>query len=140
MEKSTYDYINNYCTEKYDGILVQAERDYVLRKFLDSYYSSIQTFINDNGGRNPTDAEEKALISSLMNNNTMNSFIDSAKAYYTEYKAEIENDYQKKVDKPAFWKNVGSSVLGSFIYSILLAIIFWVGKDQIGAWLMSLTK
>ena len=55
MDKSTYDAINKYCTSKYNGFLVQAEKDYILRKFLDSYYESLKKFAETNG----TEADEQ---------------------------------------------------------------------------------
>jgi len=40
----------------------------------------------------------------------------------------------------SFWDGVASSILGSFLFSILLLIVFWVGKDQIESWLRAITS
>ena len=78
--------------------MVQPERDFVLRKFLDSYYEAIEKYKEVN----------------------------------------IESDFKKMQDKPAFWKSVATSILANSIYSIILIIIFWVAKDQIATWLAQL--
>ena len=139
MNEDTYNKINDYCTMKYNGILVQPERDYVLRKFLDSYYEANDKFVKAHNSK-PTPAEEQTIIDSLLNDSTLLSYIDSAKTYYEKFKNNIENEYKKKQDKPVFWKNIATSILSNFIYSIILIIIFWVAKDQIAVWLAQLVK
>lgn len=137
MDKSTYDKINEYCTSKYSGMLVQPERDFVLRKFLESYYEAVDRY-KDTHKSDPSPAEEQTIISSLLNESTLLSYIDSAKNYYEKFKNNIENDFKKTQDKPAFWKGVATSILANLIYSIILIIIFWVAKDQISTWLAQL--
>lgn len=138
MNKNTYDTINEYCTTKYKGILVQAEKDYVLRKFLDSYYEAIQKFESDNG-RKPSGTDEQTIISSLLNESTLLSYTESAKAYYEKFKYSIELEFEKKQKNNNFWGNVWNSIVANFIYSILLIIVFYVAKDQISSWLLQLT-
>lgn len=137
MDKFTYDKINEYCTEKYQGVLIQPERDYVLRKFLDSYYEAIDKY-KENNNLEPTVLEEQTIINSLLNESTLLSYVDSAKGYYEKFTSKLENDFKKRQEKPAFWKSVGSSILANLIYSIILIIIFIVGKDQITTWLIQL--
>jgi len=137
MTKDTYDKINAYCTEKYDGVLIQPERDYILRKFLDSYYEAIEKYKETNQTE-PTEAEEQTIVNSLLNESTLLSYVDSAKGYYEKFVGNIENDLRKKQDRPAFWKNICGSILANLIYSIILIIIFFVAKDQIATWLIQL--
>lgn len=138
MDKAAYDYINDYCSNKYPGVLLTTERDFVLRKFLDSYFAAIDSFKEQHKGNEPTQDEEKTIISSLMNDNTMNSYIDSAKSYYEKYKTSIENEYRKKLDFPNFWKNIGINILSNLLYSAILIVVFLIAKDQIATWLASL--
>lgn len=139
MDKSTYDAINKYCTSKYNGFLVQAEKDYILRKFLDSYYESLKKFAETNG----TEADEqqkKTIATSLLSDSNLDSYIDSAKNYYQQWTSNIESDFQKKQQKGSFWKDVGINILANTFYSIILIILFWVAKDQITNWLTQLMK
>lgn len=133
MKKDTYDIINNYCTSKYKGVLIQPERDYVLRKFLDSYYESIDRFTETHKCP-PTSEEEQTIIDSLL------SYIETSKNYYEKFRYNIENDVKKKMDKPAFLKNILTSILANLIYSVILIILFFVAKDQITTWLTQLTS
>ena len=137
MNKATYDKINDYCTTKYEGVLVQAERDFVLRKFLDSYYEAVDKY-KEVHMSDPSPVEEQTIIDSLLIESTLISYIDSAKKYYEEFRTNVENDFKKKQERPIFWKNVATSILANFIYSIILIIIFFVAKDQIASWLIQL--
>ncbi len=139
MKKDTYDIINNYCTSKYKGVLIQPERDYVLRKFLDSYYESIDRFTETHKCP-PTSEEEQTIIDSLLNESTLLSYIESSKNYYEKFRYNIENDVKKKMDKPAFLKNILTGILANLIYSVILIILFFVAKDQITTWLTQLTS
>lgn len=139
MKKDTYDIINNYCTSKYKGVLIQPERDYVLRKFLDSYYESIDRFTETHKCP-PTSEEEQTIIDSLSNESTLLSYIETSKNYYEKFRYNIENDVKKKMDKPAFLKNILTSILANLIYSVILIILFFVAKDQITTWLTQLTS
>lgn len=137
--KAVYKYINDFCSN-YKGFLTQQECDYVLRKFFDSYTSAIHNFEISNPGKQPTQDDENTILNSLMNDDTMNSFIDSAKSNFAKYKAEIENDYQKRAATSSFGKSILIGVIANFAYSIILLIAFWLGKDLIAGWLSSLLK
>ena len=95
MDKSTYDAINKYCTSKYNGFLVQAEKDYILRKFLDSYYESLKKFAETNGTE-ANEQQKKTIATSLLSDSNLDSYIDSAKNYYQQWTSNIESDFQKK--------------------------------------------
>lgn len=137
MNKTTYDKINEYCTTKYEGVLVQAERDFVLRKFLDSYYEAVDKY-KELHKSEPSQTEEQTIINSLLIESTLLSYIDSAKNYYEKFRTNIESDFKKKQDKPIFWKSVATNILANLIYSIILIIFFFVAKDQIATWLIQL--
>lgn len=134
INKSAYELINDYCTTKYEGVITQIERDFVLRKFLDSYFETVEKFKEDNG-QEPNESEQQTIINSLLNENTLLSYVDSAKNYYDRFKDGVENEIKKKQNKSSFWKSVLGSVLANLIYSIILIIVFYVAKDQISSWL-----
>lgn len=137
MDKSAYDVINDFCENKYNDVLVPAERDYVIRKFFDSYAESIEKYKADHG-EYPADEQETTIINSLLIDNNLKSYADSAKSNYEKLVNSIESDFKRKQNRSGFLKNVVSSVLASFIYSIILIVIFWVARDQISTWLMQL--
>lgn len=137
MDKITYDKINEYCNKKIGRILVQAERDYILRKFLDSYYEAVDKY-KEVHNSDPTDEEKKTILNSLLNDSTLLSYGDSAKSYYEEIRRNIENELQKKQGGPVFFKSFVTSILANLAYSIIIIIIFVIAKDQIAVWLLQL--
>lgn len=139
MDKITYNKINEYCTTRYGRVLDQPERDYILRKFLESYYEAVDRYKEVHHSE-PSPIEEKTIINSLLNESTLLSYSDSAKSYYEKFKNDIENNFKKKQDKATFGKNVATSILANLIYSIILIIIFFVANDQIATWLIQLSS
>lgn len=137
MDKSAYDRINEFCTSQKDIVLLQPERDYVLRKFLDSYYTAMENHKTQTGNE-PTQEEIQTILTSLLNKNTLSSYVDSANKYYKDFIENKENDFKKQHNRSSFWKNVLGSVLANLLYSIILIIIFYVAKDQISSWLTQL--
>lgn len=137
MNKDTYDKINKYCMEKCNGNLTQPEKDYVLRKFFDSYYEAVEKYKEAHHAE-PNIVEEQTIINSLLNESTILSYIDSAKAYYEKIVSSIESTVKKKQDKRAFWKNIGQNILANLIYAIISIVVFFVAKDQITTWLIQL--
>lgn len=137
MDKIIYDKINEYCNKKLGRVLVQAERDYILRKFLDSYYEAVEKYIEVNNS-DPTDEGKRTILNSLLNDSTLLSYSDSAKGYYEEIRRNIENEFQKRQGKPTFLVGVATSIVANLAYSIILLIIFFIAKDQIAVWLIQL--
>ncbi len=139
MDKSTYDSINDYCTSKYSGFLVPAEKDYIIRKFLDSYYESLEKFKQTNG-KEADEQQQKTIITSLLSESNLNSYIDSAKTYYQQWTSNLEVEFQKRQQKKSFFKDIGTNILANILYSVLLIFIFWIAKDQITSWLTQLMQ
>jgi hypothetical protein len=119
--------------------LVQAEKDYILRKFLDSYYESLKKFAETNGVE-ADEQQKKTIVTSLLSDSNLDSYIDSAKNYYQQWTSNLELDFQKKQQKGSFWKDMGINILANVFYSIILIVLFWVAKDQITSWLTQLMK
>lgn len=138
MEKATYDQIMDYCTNKYGKFLIQPEKDYVLRQFMDSYFQVLDNYKKENNGTEPNENQKKTMISSLLNDATLHSYADSAQSYYQKFTANIESEYAKKIGGFSFLKNMGANILANFLYSIILILVFWVAKDQIATWLSQL--
>lgn len=137
MDRITYDKINEYCAPKHNRILVQAEKDYILRRFLDSYYQALDQYRETNG-IDADEGQQQIIISSLLNESTVQSYIDSANSYYIKLESNLENKFRKKFDKPLFWRSVSIGILANLLYSIGLLILFFVAKNQITSWIMQL--
>lgn len=138
MEKTTYDQIMDYCTNKYDKFLMQPEKDFVFRQFMESYYQGLESQKQKNQGTEPDENQKKDMLNFLLTDATLHSYADSAQSYYKRYTETIESEYAKKVGKSSFLKSLGASILANFLYSIILILVFWVAKDQIATWLSQL--
>lgn len=137
MNKSTYDTINEYCNKKTSTILVQAEKDYVLRMFLESYYSAVEAYKND-FGTDPTEEQEKIIMNSLLNDNSLMGYVTNANTYYRSFKSEIETKYQKTLSRGSFLATVFTNVFSNVVYSALLIFLFVIAREQITSWLTGL--
>ena len=76
----------------------------------------------------------------LLTNKNIELFVNKA-----EYKLKKDNEkviepYKKEFSRKNFKMSVYSSILGNFIYSMLLLLIFWVAGSQILSWLQSLVS
>ena len=138
MDKLAYDKIKEYCTQHNDAIS-DPERDFMVRKFCDSFYRTIEVKELEKGS-SLTSAEINFIRDALLSDDTLNNSVTSAKNYFSR----IENDYldkfKKTVDRVDFWRSVWASVVASFFYSILLLFAFFVSKDQISSWVNSLDR
>lgn len=139
MNKAAYDKINEYCSSRCKDVLAQAERDYVLRQFMDSYFQALQRFCEEHNTA-PSPDDEQNILNSLLNDSTLHSYVISAQKSYGDFKAEIEKDYAKKTKPASFWASIGTSIFANLLYSIILILIFWVAKDQIATWLTQLAQ
>ena len=137
MTQDVYNRIIEYCTTKYDGVLVQVERDFVLRNFLDCYFAAIeeQTRINQ---KPLTKEQQETILNSLLTDSIMNDNITLAKKYYEDLQNTMKSDFEKQQNKVSILKEIAISIFSNFIYSIILIIVFWVAKDQLSSWLSQL--
>lgn len=140
MDKDTYDYIMEYCSQKYDHFLTQHEKDSVLRQFIQSYFQAIDVYKNEHAQTEPDEEQKKTMIKSLLSDNTLHGYADSSQIYYKNITDTIEAEYAKKLGKQSFWKSVFASILANLLYAISLIALFWVAHDQITSWLTQLLQ
>lgn len=136
MTQDVYNKINEYCTSKFDGVLVPAERDYVLRTFLDSYYAAVDEQTKAN--QPLTQEQEETILKSLLTEKIMSEKIALSQKYYKELKDSLKADFEKEQSKSSFFKDVGVNLVSNLIYSIALILLFVVAEDQLSSWLSQL--
>ena len=87
--------------------------------------------------KDPTLTSE-AIQRILLTDNSIQSHIRSAdEALADQIELEIKR-VKKEIGTKSFWLSVLTGVIGNVAYSLLLVLIFYLAKDQIGAWLISL--
>lgn len=135
MDKSTFDRINTYCDQNHK--ITQTERDFVIRKFLESQLNAIEAKEIQKGA--PLTPKERSDIEdALLNNISLESTVIAAKSYYTSLEERFFSQFKKNTNSSTFWNSVWTNIAANIIYSIFLIIVFFVAKDQISSWLDSL--
>jgi hypothetical protein len=137
MDKHSFDTINQFCDDNKET-MTQVHRDFMIRKFAESYYSAIEERRKTNP--NLTQVDKDNIRDVLLNKNNLENILVASQNNYNTIKDQYYVDFKKRIDKGSFLKSILASVIASVIYSVSLIFIFWIAKDQIASWLISLTK
>ncbi|MEA0554183.1 hypothetical protein U1P98_01100 [Lysinibacillus irui] len=137
MDKSSLDRIEKFC-DKQKSTIRRTHRDFMIRRFLESYFNQISER-EKKQRKSLTESEKESIREAFLDENNLQNMLIAADDFYETLEAQYESNFNKK-NGGGFLKNVFASITGSFVYSILLIIIFWVAKDQLATWLSSLAK
>jgi len=131
MNKAAFDEIIEFCNKHNDFFLTDIEKNYVIKSVLDSYYNTIEKHKKSNGA-NPTPDEERAMMSTLLEKATLSNFAVSANKHYQQIKSNHENEFRKTLkETTSGWKSFFIAIAANLAYSLLLALLFFVAKDNI---------
>jgi len=136
LDKSTFNRINSFCDNNNTS---QTERDFVIRKFLESLLNALETKERQKGS-SLTDQEIKDIQDALLNDITLESLVVSGRSYFSTLEERFFLQFQKNNKNNNFWQAVGTNIAANVLYSIFLIIMFVVAKDQISSWIDSLYK
>jgi len=76
----------------------------------------------------------------LLTPDAIEGYISRAEATIDAAADELRKTYEKAFKLKQFWTSVLASVLAAFIYSLILIVVFWLGRNQIYTWLQQLTQ
>lgn len=136
MDKSTFDKINNFCDQQKQSVS-DAERDTVIRKFLESMFIAISKK-EDEKGASLTPQEKKDIQNALLTDTYLDNILVASRQHHSTIEDLLLQKFQKNNGKSNFWSSVWTNVLANVIYSLVLIIGFILGKDLISSWLSSL--
>lgn len=85
-----------------------------------------------------TRANVKNVESALLTTTWLDNAIIAAESIAYKVDTEKIESLINKRNTEGFLAAVLSSALGSFLFSIVLIVLFWMGRDQIRAWLEAL--
>lgn len=126
--------ISDYCTRAGKSLHV---RNHAFCLFVSALDNALKEHADRTGSpAKPKEAADKH--DALLTEDSILGFVTRAEHLVEKAASEIREPYKATIDSKQFWMSVWSSVLASFIYSIILLIVFWVAKDQIISWLQSL--
>ncbi|MED4632871.1 hypothetical protein P9443_08080 [Peribacillus frigoritolerans] len=135
MDKSTFDKINKFC-DKQQGVS-DAERDTVIRKFLETMFNAMTTKETQKGSP-LTSREIKDIQDVFLTDGNLSNILVAAKQYHATLEDLLLQKFQKNNGKSNFWHSVWTNIAANAIYSVVLILGFILGKDLISSWLSSL--
>lgn len=86
-----------------------------------------------------TQQELSDLENTFLNEDFVEDYVKEAIRSYEKRRELDFQPYFKESNGGGFWKSVGASILASFVYSVLLVVIFYIAKDQIETWLKAVS-
>ncbi|MGG4155067.1 hypothetical protein [Bacillus muralis] len=132
MDKSTFDKINNFC-DRHKSVS-DAERDTVIRKFLETMFNAMTTKETQKGS-SLSPREIKDIQDALLTDVNLVNILVAAQQYHTTSEDLLLQKFQKNNGKSNFWHSVWTSIAANAIYSVVLILGFILGKDLISSWL-----
>lgn len=136
MDKSTFDKINNFCDQQKQSVS-DAERDTVIRKFLESLFRAILEKENEKGS-SLTPQETKDIQNALLTDSNLDNILVASRQYHSKIEDVLLQKFQKNNGKSNFWSSIWTNIVANVIYSLILILGFILGKDLISSWLSSL--
>ena len=137
MNKNSFDTIQKYCDRQNETITTN-ERDFMIRKFMESVFDAIEIHKANNDGSEPSAKEVATIEQTLLVESNLESFVDSAKKFYLSTQQSLIVDYDKKFKRASIWRDVGIGVLSAFLYSLLLVLFYLIAQEHIAEWLRNL--
>ncbi len=93
----------------------------------------ISDAVSETSDENQLESKMEALSSEK----TMDKYVISARQTYNTAMTQVRISVQNE-NKKSIWHEIGVGVAASFIYSFIVVIIIYIGKDQFGTFISSL--
>lgn len=126
---NAFDVITEYCLKNGKSFAVRNHAYCV-------YVQALDEAITRTGATTPRTIDNTS--AALLSESAIESYVTNAERFSDqltmEAVAKLVNDRRFK----DFFYSVGSSVVGSLLFTILLVAMFWIGRDQIRSWLVAL--
>lgn len=127
-------------SSNYKGAIInQAEIDFMYRRFSEILLSAIEDFEQKNN-RQISQAEYVLLRDSNLSNSNLETLYISAHTHYQYIEQDIKSSVKKEIGSESFGKSVLASMLSNFLYTVVLAIIVFFGKDTVNGLIDSFTE
>jgi predicted PurR-regulated permease PerM len=124
----SFDQITDYCERNNKSISI--------RNHAVCIYLSVLKEAN-NIPQNQTPARIEASKATLLTEQSIAGYVSRAESILDEYNQALIGPYKDRPNS-SFASNVLSSVIGSFVFSLIIVAAFYLGKEQVQSWLQSL--
>ena len=129
--------VSEYCRRSGKNIQV---RNHAYCLFVTAFQNALEEHKNANNGVEPKPKEVSDKKTALLTPDSIEGYISRAEALVEASADDIRKGYERTYRIQQFKSSVLASVLAAFIYSIIIILVFLLGRDQIQAWLQQLTK
>jgi hypothetical protein len=126
--KSPFVIIREYCSKEKTSKLIER---ILFHKFEEELNELLESYRKDHNGQDPSQDTINGYISTLLSETNLSKNIKLAEEEIREELEDEINKIKKKIGNINFWKSVGASILGSFFFTILLIIIFFIAENQV---------
>lgn len=123
--------INDFCDKRSETVNT-IEKDHIVKKVIESVNEVVKK-----GHKTPE--EMKTIMDSFLTDSNLNNYLSDAQSFYQKFVKTSEESFATK-NKQNFWKGVVSNIFASFLYSVIVAVIIWLGRDQLGNFIASFFK
>lgn len=137
MSRESYNRIKEFSKARN---LSKLQERILLHKYYEDYFILIDDHKKKNGGNEPSPDTVIGFNSTLLSDMTLSTNINLAEA-------ELESFTKKKLEKVKMangWKNFGlstlSSIIGSFLFTLIIILLFLMGESQIKSWIKDFGK
>lgn len=122
-----FDQITEYCERNNKSVIV---RNHAVCIFLSVFKDVSGT------PENQTPTRLKASKAALLTEQSIAGYVSRAESILEEYNQALIEPY-KNTEKHSFLKNVAASILGSVVFTTIIILFFYLGKEQIQTWLQN---
>lgn len=126
--------VQEYCRKNNKSAVITALTYSVFQK---QFEELIEDNTDEEGA--PSKTKIDAMRMTLLSDASLNAHLRVAEEMQLSETQDVLQPFMRKESIKNFWHSVSASVVASFIYSVLLIVIFIVAQEQIGTWLSSLT-
>ena len=127
--KELVDKVNTFCQKQTEQVTT-IEKNFIINKVLEIANDIIKN-------TNKTSDEIDSVLKSLLIDSNLNTQLSASHEFYRKYLNTVKEDLNT-TNSHRFWKDVFTSIFAIFIYSVMVALIIYFGRDEFGNFVNSL--
>ncbi|MFK9118470.1 hypothetical protein ACJEBK_16520 [Peribacillus frigoritolerans] len=134
MSMTPFEQIRKFCTDKN---LSKMHERFLYHKYVEDLTSLIDSY-HPLHGKEPSDEVKEGFKGTLISENTLSTNVRLADDEFKELTNKEIVKVKKKASFLAFSVDVVSGVVASFVFTLLLILIFSLGQSQFKSWINDL--
>lgn len=107
----------------------------LLHKYFEDYFSLVDDYKKKNQGNNPPSDTIVGFNSTLLSDMTLSTNIDLSVSELDSFSKDEIDKVKTKNGWKNFWLSTFSSIVGSFLFTLIIILLFLMGENQIKSWI-----